>query len=99
MADRWVIDPEHPEGHAVPMTAEEEARAAAERVQGKIDADADAARGATAATLRQQATAALDANAAFLALASPTAVQLRDQTVALTRECSALIRLLLGKLD
>ncbi len=99
MADRWVIDPEHPEGHAVPMTPEEEAQTAADRAHGKLDADADAARGATAATLRQQATAALDTNAAFLSLPAPTAVQVRDQTVALTRECSALIRLLLGKMD
>lgn len=50
-------------------------------------------------TLTQRAQRALERNAAYLAIASPTATQARDQVAALTRECSGLIRLLLRALD
>lgn len=51
------------------------------------------------ATLVTKARAALNANAAFLALANPTSADVRDQVRLLTRECSALIRLLLGQVE
>lgn len=51
------------------------------------------------ATLIQRAQAALDANATFLAIGSPTNPQVVAQVQTLTKECSALIRLALGLLD
>lgn len=52
-----------------------------------------------AATLRSRALTALDANATFLALASPTNAQVVAQVQKLTRECNGLIRLALSQLD
>lgn len=50
---------------------------------------------ANARDLQTKARSALAANAAYLALASPTAVQNTAQIKLLTRETNALIRLLL----
>lgn len=52
-----------------------------------------------AGTLRQRALAALAVNNTFLANTSPTNLDVLNQLHALTRECSGLIMLLLGKLD
>lgn len=52
-----------------------------------------------AASLRDRAAQALAANAAFLALASPTNAQVLAQVQRLTKECSALIRLGQNLLD
>lgn len=53
----------------------------------------------TRRTLEDRATQALDANRAFLALQSPTNAQTLAQVRSLTRQNTALIRLLLGRLD
>lgn len=55
--------------------------------------------GANELALRDKAQQALTANAAYLAVASPTAAQNTAQIQRLTRECNALIRLLIGRLD
>lgn len=50
-------------------------------------------------TLRQKAQQALNANATFQAIASPTNAQNATQVQALTKQCNGIIRLLLGALD
>lgn len=55
--------------------------------------------GANQQTLQQRAQAALATNATFLAIATPSNVQVIAQVQTLTKECSALIRLLLNQLD
>ena len=46
-----------------------------------------------------RAVAALNVNATFLSVGSPSNAQVLAQVQALTKECSGLIRLLLGLLD
>lgn len=68
----------------------------------RADADARAAartRQVNGGTLRDRARTALDANRAFLALASPTNAQTLAQVRALTRQAQGLIRLDLDDLN
>jgi len=52
-----------------------------------------------AETLRSRARTALDANATYLNIASPSNAQVVAQVRRLTQECSGMIRLVLGVLD
>lgn len=52
-----------------------------------------------AQTLQAKAGAAVDANNTYLAIASPTNAQVVAQVNRLTRECSAVIKLLLNQTD
>jgi hypothetical protein len=53
----------------------------------------------TAISIRSKATQAIGVNNAFLSLASPSAAQVTAQVRVLTRECNALIRLMVAQLD
>jgi hypothetical protein len=58
--------------------------------------DVDVTEAAITLDLHAKARTALQANADYLALASPTNAQNLAQIRRLTRECSAIIRLLIG---
>lgn len=85
----------NPDGTVASSRALNAAEIAAFAARAALDASVS-----NQATLQTRAQAALAANTTFLALgATPTAAQVRDQTITLTKECTALIRLLLGQLD
>lgn len=50
-------------------------------------------------SLRAKAQAALASNATFQAIGSPTTAQVTAQVQLLTKECNAIIRLLINQLD
>lgn len=85
------------EGDTRTITCHDQTTTAA--LQAAVDAHVAIDTAANQATLRQRAETAIGANNTFLALASPTNAQTLAQVKLLTRECSAVIRLLLGKLD
>ena len=66
----------------------------------KTAAEIDAANAESNRTqIEAKAAQALSANATFLAIASPTNAQTLAQVKMLTRECTAIIRLLLSRLE
>lgn len=99
MADRTEVDCSTGQAVTVVLTAAEQADFDARLAAAPALAAAAAARQANGLTLQQRAQAALARNATYLALPTPTLVDQAAQVASLTRECSALIRLLLGVLD
>lgn len=68
-------------------------------LQDKIGAHVAIDEAANRATLEQRAIGALATNKTYLARTAPTTAQNAAQVQALTREASAVIRLLLNRLD
>lgn len=81
------------------LTAAEQQQADADSATGVQVSSVQATRDANRQTLIDRATQALDTNRAFTALPSPTQAQALAQVQALTRQNTALIRLLVGLLD
>lgn len=82
-----------------PLTPAEDSRYQADQSAVAASAADQATKTGNRDTLQTRAQSALAANATFLAITAPTAAEVRTQTIALTKECSALIRLLLNQLD
>ena len=81
------------------FTPEEAAQRAIYQAHALIEAQAQALTDGNRATLTDRAATALQGNRDFLALASPTQADALAQIKDLTRQNTAVIRLLLGLLD
>lgn len=81
------------------LTAAEASKYAALEAAAAAAAATAQTAAANTATIRTRAENALAANTAFLALGAPTNAQVLAQTQVLTKECTGIIRLLLGLLD
>ena len=81
------------------MTPEEIAQRAIDEAQALADSQVRQLVEGNRTTLADRAATALQTNADFLALASPTNPQTLAQVKALTRQNTALIRLVLGLLE
>ncbi len=99
MTERLEVNVSTGQARPVPLTPDEQSDFDARVAAAPAAAAALAIVMANQSTLQQRAQAALAANATYLALATPTAAQVGAQVAVLTKECSALIRLLLNKLD
>jgi hypothetical protein len=99
VADRVEINCATGQATTVALSTDEQADFDQRLAAAPAAAAAQTARLANGATLQQRAQAALARNTAYLALVNPTLVDQAGQVALLTRECSALIRLLLGALD
>src|SRR4051794_28020678 len=100
MPDRWIIDPEHPDGYLVPMTAEEEQQLADDRAAGEAReqaADRDAGNEHTTRDRLDQTLAQLEAANQNWATLTPAQ---KDQAARLSVRANAgLVRLLLRQLE
>ena len=99
MADVIEIDAETGDTITRAFTAEELAQRQADEAAWLAQAAAQAVTDGNRTTLTDRAATALQANRDFLALAAPTNAQTLAQVKALTRQNTAIIRLLLGLLD
>lgn len=99
MPDALVIDCTKQQESTRPLTQAEQDQRTADATAAQQDASVQATRSGNADTLRTRAQGALTANATYLGLAAPTTAQNTTQLQRVTKECSALIRLLLSQLD
>ncbi len=99
MTQRLEIDCGTGQAAPVPLTSDEQSDFDARVAAAPGVATALAAVMANQATLQQRAQGALADNVAYLGLATPNSGQVAAQVARLTKECSAIIRLLLNQLD
>lgn len=97
---KWIVDQDHPDGHLVPMTAEEQAQYTADQAEGAKAAQAAAAVEQNAATMTDRTATAIagleDAAASWGTLTNAQ----KDAAMKLTVQVSArLARLVLHRLD
>lgn len=95
----YTLDATTGEATERPMTQQEAAQRAADEAHAQQSAAVEATRTGNRGTLEDRARAALAVNRDYLALANPTAAQQRAHLAALTRECTALIRVVLSDYD
>lgn len=99
MADVVIFNAQTGEVTERDFTAEELAQREADAAAYAIVHAAETAAQSNRATLTGRAQTALQANRDFLAITSPTNTQAVAQVQALTRQNTAIIRLLLGLVD
>lgn len=99
MADVVIVDAQTGEVTERDFTPEEAAQRQADQQAAAIAKAAQDILDGNRTTLTDRAAAALTGNRTYLALASPSAAQQRAQIAALTRQNTALIRLLLNLVD
>lgn len=99
MADAAIVDCSSGQITVRPLTSAEQAQRDQDAAVASARQQLETTLMANRQSLLAQAAAALQTNRDFLAIASPTNVQVRDQVQALTRQNTALIRLVASLLD
>jgi hypothetical protein len=99
MAQKLDIDCSSGQTRLVPLTPAEQADFDARNAAAPALEAARQTLVANYGTLQQRAQAALAKNATYLALPAPANVDVVAQVALLTKECTALIRLVLNALD
>lgn len=99
---KWVVDPEHPGGYEVELTAEEEAQRAKDQQAGTAYSEALQASEANAADMVAKVRQRMDdlaAAADLVASGNATAQQQRDALALCLRTTARLARIVLRNLD
>lgn len=99
MADVVIVDAQTGEVTERAFTPQEAAQRAIDAAEAQARQAVEATRTGKRGALESRAATALAGNRTYLALATPTTAQMRAQVAALTRQNTAVIRLLLNQLD